>query len=34
MVVKMDLYSACEGKDIGAGTSAGKGGCGGGKFAW
>ena len=32
MVVKLDLYSAREGRESGAGTSAGKGGRGGGKF--
>ena len=32
MTVKVDLYSAREGKESGAGTSAGKGGRGGGKF--
>ena len=33
MAVKVGLYSAREGRESGAGTSAGKGGCGGGKFA-
>ena len=33
MAVKVNLYSACEGKDSGARTSGEKGGRGGGKFA-
>ena len=33
MDAKVDLYSAREGRESGAGTIAGKGGCGGGKFA-
>ena len=33
MAIKVDLYSACEGREPGAGTNAGKGGRGGGKYA-